>query len=373
MSLKDPLSIMIVIPSLHGGGAERVAVDLASHWVFMGYEVFLLTQSSAETDVYGYDNRIQRLTISEVQKARGILGHLKKIRAIRHKIRSCRPDIVLGIMTASSVYSVIAASGLAPRVIATEHAYPPSQKISSLWQRLRRFAYQRADAVVALTEQSAQWFRHHIPGCHAIAIANAVNWPLQDSPPIVMRAKPAGTCWLLAVGRLHEEKGFDKLIQAFTRIATETPNWELIILGEGSERQRLQAQIEEAGMQEIIHMPGRVGNLNQWYRAADLFVLSSRFEGLSNSLQEAMASGVAPVAFDCDSGPREVIRDGIDGVLVRPDQDVDALANALLDLMQNPEKRAQMAQAATEVRDRFSRRHITQQWNALFEQLRSYK
>lgn len=373
LSMKDPLSILIVIPSLRGGGAERVTVDLASHWAFLGHEVVLLTQSDPSTDVYHYNKRIQRVSLAHLEKLGGLLGHIKKILAIRQVMRRFRPDIALGVMTTSSVYSVLAAQGLATKVIATEHAHPPSQKISSLWQRLRRFAYPRADAVVALTELSAQWLREHVPGCQPQVIVNAVHWPLQDSEPKVICYKPEGTHWLLAVGRLHEEKGFDKLIQAFTKISEQVPKWQLIILGEGAERENLQKQIHTAQMQERILLPGRVGNLSQWYKTADLFVLSSRFEGLSNSLQESMSYGLPAVSFDCDSGPREIIRDGIDGVLVRPDQDTEALANTLQGLMQDPARRTQLGEQAKQVRERFSPRVIYQQWDCLFDQLSKAK
>ena len=367
------LSIMIVIPSLRGGGAERVTVDLASHWTFLGHEVVLVTFSDPATDVYQFDQRIKRISLSHLEASSGALGHLRKILAIRKLMNQYRPEICLGVMTACSVYSILAARGTATRVIATEHAHPPSQKISSLWQRLRRFAYPRADAVIALTQLSSQWLCDHVSGCKAKVIANAVHWPMQDAEPKVICYKPSNTHWLLAVGRLHEEKGFDKLIQAFTKISADVPNWQLIILGEGDEREPLLKQIKEAHLQERILLPGLVGNLSQWYLAADLFVLSSRFEGLSNSLQEAMSYGLPAVSFDCDSGPREIIRDGVDGVLVRPDQDVDALAKTLHDLMSDPERRAQLGQEAKEVRERFSTRSIYQQWDRLFEQLLSIK
>lgn len=367
------LSILIVIPSLRGGGAERVTVDLASHWAFLGHEVILVTLSDPESDVYQFDQRIKRISVGHLEKVSGPIGHLRKIFAIRQLMRRYRPDICLGVMTASSVYSILAGQGLPVRVIATEHAHPPSQKISSLWKRLRRFAYPRADAVIALTQLSSQWLCDHVTGCKPTVIANAVHWPMHDAEPTVICYKPTNTHWLLAVGRLHEEKGFDKLIQAFTKIASEVPSWQLLILGEGAEREALMQQVREANMQERILLPGRVGNLSQWYLTSDLFVLSSRFEGLSNSLQEAMSYGLPAVSFDCDSGPREIIRDGIDGVLVRPDQDVDALAQTLRDLMLDPEYRAQLGQEAKQVRERFSTRSIYLQWDRLFEQLVSIK
>src|SRR5699024_4469850 len=138
---------------------------------------------------------------------------------------------------------------------------------------------------------------------------------------------------LLAVGRLHPVKGFDQLIEAFDSIAHFFPDWDLVILGEGPERTALEEQIHRTGLGERITLPGRVGNIGQWYDASDIYVLSSRTESLSNTLLEAMASGLAVVACDCETGPREIIRDTIDGALVQPAGDPEALAAYLSDLM----------------------------------------
>src|SRR3546814_4955707 len=97
-------------------------------------------------------------------------------------------------------------------------------------------------------------------------------------------------------------------MRAFAGIADYFPDWDLVILGEGSERDVLQSQIHAAGLSERISLPGRAGNVGQWYEQSDLYVLSSRVEGLSNTLLESMASGLAPVAFDCETGPREIVR-----------------------------------------------------------------
>ncbi len=118
-------------------------------------------------------------------------------------------------------------------------------------------------------------------------------------------------------------------------------------------------------------MPGRAGNVGDWYDSAHLYVLTSRFEGLSNTLLESMASGLAAVSFDCDTGPREIVREGVDGVLVRPNGDVPALCQALDAVMSDDNGRGRMAQAATEVRDRFSAARVLQKWQELFDGVRA--
>ena len=108
---------------------------------------------------------------------------------------------------------------------------------------------------------------------------------------------------LLSVGRLTKQKGFDQLISHFATLARSHANWDLIILGEGEERTALEAQIADADLTQRIKLPGRVNNVSEWYADADLFVMSSRFEGSPNVLLEAMAHGVPAVSFDCPTGP----------------------------------------------------------------------
>lgn len=367
------LRVLLFIHSLHGGGAERVAADLSAHWAGMGRDVMVVTQASADGDVYALHPKVRRevlLTAGEGGGLRGIWSNVQRVRALRRVIKAFRPDIVLGMMTTASVLSVLACSGLGCRVIATEHTHPPSQTLSGLWLRLRRLTYPRAARVVALTRGTADWLEQHVPGSRLAVIPNPVHWPLPRAEPLLPPPSIDGRKRLLAVGRLHADKGFDLLIQAFTLLAPSHPDWDLVILGEGDERAALEAQAGKAGMASRISMPGRAGNVGDWYDSADLYVLTSRFEGLSNTLLESMASGLAAVSFDCDTGPREIVREGIDGVLVRPNGDVPALCKALEDVMGNDVLRGRMAQAATDVRDRFSATRVLQQWQELFDGVR---
>lgn len=365
--------VLLFIHSLHGGGAERVAADLSAHWADMGREVMVVTQASAEGDVYTLHPKVRRevlYTAGEGGGLRGIWSNVQRVRALRRVIKSFRPDIVLGMMTTASVLSVLACAGLSCRVIATEHTHPPSQTLSGFWQRLRRLTYPRAASVVALTRGTADWLAQHVPGSKLAVIPNPVHFPLPRAEPVLTPVSGDSRKRLLAVGRLHADKGFDLLIQAYAQLAASHPGWDLVILGEGDERPALEAQVREAGLASRIFMPGRAGNVGDWYESADLYVLTSRFEGLSNTLLESMASGLAAVSFDCDTGPREIIREGVDGVLVRPNGDVPALCKALDAVMRNDADRARMAQAAIDVRDRFSAARVLQKWQELFDGVR---
>ena len=360
--------ILLYIPSLRGGGAERVAVELARRWAYDGHEVIILTQSDASTDAYQLDSRVQRVSLNSFEKA-GFFGHLSQIIRLRREIRRYRPDVVVSFLTSASVFAIIAGMGLHCKVIATEHAYPPFQKLSKSWQRLRRIFYPKAAQVVTLTKATADYLKKEIPKAKFAVIPNAVHWPIEEHEPKIQMPKMVGKKWFLAVGRLQAVKGFDLLIESFANFANAYPDWDLLILGDGPERDNLAHQIERAGLQQRVFLVGRVGNMQWWYGKGDMFVVRSRSEGLSNSLQEAMSNGLPCVAFDCDVGPRELIRHDIDGCLVQPSESVEALTKSIVSLINDPERVSNYSKRAVDMRDRYSMRRISGMWNDLFQEV----
>ena len=366
----ERIDLMIVIHSLRGGGAERVAVDLAAGWHARGCSVMIVTQTDDRQDAYPLPEGVRRHALGLAGESAGPLGalwgNLLRVVSLRRLVRRHRPGVVLGMMTRGSVLAVLAAGGRS-RVIATEHAHPPSLPLPAFWERMRRRTYPRADAVVALTRGTAQWLDEHLPGVRAQVIPNAVRWPLVDGEPVLEPVQVPGRRRLLAVGRLHPVKGFDGLLRAFAQLAAPFPDWDLTILGEGEQREELEALRDALGLADRVSMPGRVGNMAAWYGASDLYVLSSQAEGLSNTLIEAMACGLPCVATDCDTGPREIIREGLDGRLVQPIDDPDALAAGLAELMADAGLRARLAGRAVDARDRFSTARIMALWEQVFQ------
>jgi glycosyltransferase involved in cell wall biosynthesis len=366
--------LLVLIHSLGGGGAERTLVELAGGWIRQGKRVTVVTLSSAHTDVYPLDPNVQRLSLDLAGQSSGLLlglfANLRRVFALRHLLVRNKPDIVLGFMTTSSVLAVLASKGLPVACIASEHTHPPFQNLSKLWRVLRSVTYPRATAVVTLAQGTAQWVRAHIPKARVLVIPNPVAWPLvNDEPVIHPAARVADRKRLLAVGRLHPDKGFDLLIEAFKQIASDCQQWDLVVLGEGEARSALQQQIEQAGLSSRITLIGRVGNMADWYQSADLYVLSSRVEGLSNTLLEAMASGLPAVSFDCDTGPRDIIEHGVNGLLVTPNGSSAALAQVLLKTMTDASLRQRLSEQAHSVRQRFALLDILARWDRLFDEV----
>lgn len=173
---------------------------------------------------------------------------------------------------------------------------------------------------------------------------------------------------LLAVGRLAPQKGYDRLIAAFSALASDFPEWQLHIVGEGPCRKELEESVSILGLTSRICLPGAVGNLADWYQSADVFVMTSRFEGFPNTLAEALSYGLPAVSVDCDTGPRDIIRHGIDGLLV-PQGDHALLVGAMTTLMTHDDLRVRYGQRAMEAPRRFSPQRISGIWENLFRQV----
>ncbi|GAA2597417.1 hypothetical protein GCM10010435_90930 [Winogradskya consettensis] len=223
-------------------------------------------------------------------------------------------------------------------------------------------AYPRLDVVGVLTRADLGEWEAALPGVRIVRVANGV--PPRLGVPDGSDRSPT----VLAAGRLNGQKGFDLLIEAFGQVHAEHPGWRLDIFGEGKLRARLTAQIEEAGLAGTVRLRGLTRNLDAELDKASVFALSSRREGLPMVLLEAMAAGLPAVAFDCPTGPREVVEDGVNGLLV-PAEDVEALATGLSKLIGDAALRETMSHAAVATGGRYAMPEIAAQWESIFVEL----
>lgn len=369
------MKILFLNHSMRCGGAERVTANLANEWVAQGCDVNIATFEPLAADFYKLDSRVARVELQLASSSSGMLGGLaanfRRLAAVRRLLKHERPNVVIGVMTVPSILAILAGIGLPLKVIATEHNHPPMLRMNAVWETLRGLTFKHAAAVAALTTETSIWLQRHCKCRNVSVIPNPVALPIEALEPRLLPGKfiTADSRLLLAVGRLTPQKGFDLLIQAFGKICSRVPNWKLVILGEGEERKKLQVAISENGLADSILMPGRAGNIGDWYSRTDLYVMSSRFEGLPMTLAEAMGSGCAAVSYDCDVGPRDIIRAGVDGLLVSPVGDIDALAEALLKLMTDDQERQRMAHRASDVAERLAPTEILSQWHRLFSSI----
>jgi len=362
--------IVLLVSSMNAGGAERVAATLSNAWAASGKCVTLLVTYSGRGECfYPLSSGVELRYLADETDSRlpRAIAYVARFLALRRLVRQAQPDVVVSLLTNVNVAAALATRGLRVPVILCEHTYPPQWAVNRVWRSLRRWSYPLASRVTMLTSEGLDWLNREIPRARGVVMPNPVPYPLPVNKPELspVAVIQAGRKVLLAVGRMSEEKGFSALIKAFAVAAEHHPEWDLVILGDGPLRAELVQQISAAGLCERVFLPGRAGNVGDWYERADLYVLSSRVEGFPNTLGEAMAYGCAAVSFDCDTGPRDLIRHGQDGLLVPPG-DVLALADALLRLMRDDAERARMAAKALEVRDRYSVQRLLEMWDKLF-------
>lgn len=355
------MRVTLVIYGLGGGGAERVMSIVVNYWVSKGWDVTLLLLVPPTTaPFYQLDPRIKLKSLGVAGKSTSKLAAIAKtwqrVMVLRQEIIRSNPDVTIGFMNSVNVYVILACLGLNIPTIVSEHMYPGCTDANKIWQFIIKRAYRYADLITVLTQSALPFYPEH-KGYRAIVMPNPITVPGPVGSTTGLLQAPS----LLAVGRLHPQKGFDLLLKAFHRIHTKYPDWQITILGEGPMRSELEALRSQLKLTDCVHLPGLVGNVRDYLDRADLFVMPSRFEGFPMALCEAMACGLPVISADCLSGPRDIIDDGINGILVTT-ENVDALATGLDKLMFDPAKRQQLAQNAPDILDRFGVEQVMGLW-----------
>jgi glycosyltransferase involved in cell wall biosynthesis len=367
--MKRPIRVLLLCDRLDiAGGVERFVCAMANHLSREGMEVAVGSVSTRRASVrYPLDAAVRVLTgeegrlLGDTGEAASRLGRAWRMlrtqwrigRALGRLIRSHQPDVVVlnGLTTACSVLALD--SGHAARSICCDHNHFSAR--SRLWQGLRRWLYPQVGAIVSLTETDAPRFRALNPRTQVIYNAASLR---ADSPAL------PDTGIVLAVGRHVAQKGFDLLLRAWAIVAKAQPLVRLRIVGDGPLRAEHEALAQTLGVAGRVEWLAPTAEIERHYREATVFALSSRYEGMPIALLEAQALGVPAVAFDCPTGPGEILT-AQTGRLVPPG-DVNALAAALTELLRSPGLRAAMGQAAiARSRALFSPQAHEQRWAAL--------
>ncbi len=370
--------VTCVISALSVGGAERILTALADRWAGMGWSVTILTFAGPLTGrFFRPDPRVEERQLDLLATSRSPLSaiprNLGRLLRLRRAIAATQPDAVLSFMDRTNVLTLLATIGQPWPVVVAERSAPEATP-GRAWRVLRRLAYPRAARIVVQTTSAKASMPARLQPTLAV-IPNPTLDAGTAEPVGLVRAGPRFMAIgqaerdepdgrIVALGRLVPAKGFDLLLRAFATVLAAEPSARLEIWGEGPDRRRLEGLRRELGIADAVELPGETRSPATALARGCVFVLASRHEGFPNVLLEAMAQGIAVVAFDCRHGPAEIIRDGVDGTLVAAG-DVTALAAAILELLTDPARRVRLGSRAVEVRDRFALERIGPMWDAL--------
>ena len=338
--------VVLHIHSLDLGGAERVTIQWARWLLEADHQVWILVGKQIKQPFFDLPENLTVVCRSESRCA----PLFSTVFWLRQWLRSHPPDLAIGITSRPALNLLIASQGRPWPVVVAERNFPPAKPLPRIWALLRDHLYPRAHLHLVQTQRIGDWLQEQKLAKRAVVVPNAVHWPLPGDIPFVSPESllPATACMLLAVGTKPHQKGFDRLIKAFDQVAPVNPNCWLVIVGVEANHSELLPALKSLGEQvrQRVLLPGRVGNLVDWYRRASVFVLASRFEGFPNVLQEAMAAGCACLAIDCPTGPRELLHHDFNGVLLPEHSGIAALANALNRLIADPSRRESLGRAA---------------------------
>ena len=349
------MRLLGVIPTLKCGGAERVMATMLDYWCQRGIEshLVLLTDDAPFYDV-NPQIKVHHVNIfggeAKAGKAiRSVTGALQ----LRRLIIDIDPCVAITFLMPYSLYALATMSGTSVKTIVSDRNNP-TRRLGLATTLLRRILFPRANAVVAQTSK-AQCFYQEM-GCKYVAkIPNPIRLP-----PATTYSRDTRT--ILCVGRLEPQKGHRYLIDAFA--LADCQNWSLVIAGEGTQKESLKKQIRVLQIEQRVHLIGQTEAIDNYYQSASIFVLPSLREGFPNVLCEAMSFGLAVVAFDCDTGPAEIIDHEINGLLVRPGSTTD-LANQITALANNARLRKSLGKNARKTAQRYQADRIMGHWDSL--------
>lgn len=314
------MKIAFVFGSMHRGGAERVIASLANTFCSLGDEVSIVTLDN-EPSGYALDSKVKHIRLDIYGNSKNKLEALRRNMKLISKFRKCVLREKYDAVIAFDLRHALFLQGAVPffrkfKIIASERANPNVRVLGKIEKVFHKYFLPKVDGFVFQTERVSQCYCETLRNKGTVIHNGVFPEILPQKVPEFADRRHSVIC---AVGRLDEQKGYDVLLEAFSRFAKKHPQHTLEIYGEGPLRKQLEQQIIALGLQDWVTLHGSVPNVMFEVADAGMFVMASRFEGMPNALMEALACGIPCVCTDCDFGPDELITNGENGMLVPVD------------------------------------------------------
>lgn len=340
------------------GGTERVTSVLANSLSKYGFNVSIISCQNGENCFFEISDSVSLLSINGERYKNSFIRKYMCYRNLRNIIHSKKIDLLISVDVALYLYAFIFRSIC--KCISWEQF--TSDICISILMRFARFLSTRyADSVVVLSDHDRE---NYIKKYKYIKKIVTIYNPITIKE-ISNEAKRNRT--IISVGRLEYEKGFDNLIEAWKNLEPQFPGWTVNIFGDGSQKNQLESQIRKLELKRIF-LKGYTTRVEDELSTSQIYVLPSRYEGFGLALLEARMASLPCISFNCKYGPAEIIEDGINGILVE-DQNIEALAGAMKELMINNDKRERMSRNANKNLSKYSADFIVKQWAELIDAL----
>lgn len=334
-------TILLYINAINGGGAERVMVNLSTQFAEHGYRVIFTTSYKAEGE-YELSPKVKRLSLEDnLIKQSKLMRNITRIIKLRKVIKKEKPDVLITFMPEPNFRGIIATKGFKTKNVISIRNVPEKEYNGNISKFLARYLLPIADGCVFQTKDAKEWFPKKLQDKSRI-IPNSVNPIFYD-----IQRKPDKNL-IITCGRLTEQKNQLLLIRAFVNTQKVLKNAKLYIYGEGNLKNKLNELIHENRLEGKVILKGQTSNVAEALSKADLFVLSSDYEGMPNVLMEAMAIGIPCISTDCPcGGPRDLIKNDIDGLLV-PVGNEEKMSEAIIKLLSNNKLKEDIGNKAKE-------------------------
>lgn len=344
-----------------GGGTERSLTLVANEMAARGHQVTILNLWGGTSPFYSLSDSVKVASLFS-ERISFLKNFVKVLCLLRRYVEDNHPDVLISVESSQSLYALPACVGLPITQVNWEH-FNAKVDLGFFPRRVARYlAAKLSQHIVVLTERDNALWRAKFGVRRKIStIPNAI--PFSEA-----NYSDAQENVILAVGRFTHQKGFDLLLKAWQRATQQSNGWQLWIVGDGEDREKLEATVLECQLGDTVIIHGPTSTIADYYRRAKWFCLSSRFEGLPMVLLEASSWGLPIVAFDCDTGPAEIVTHGENGLLC-PAEDIEALSDAICTAMSmNDATYQNMQRKVRSTADRFTLRRVSDMWINLLEE-----
>lgn len=351
--------VIFVNSCLTNGGSERVMTLIANYFAENNYDTTMILVRDKKEKDYALNQNIECIQFKYNTKNKLIIL-LKRIIKLRKELKKRKPDYIISFMWDINMITLLANLGLKSKVIVSERAHPLMGPQPLEKKITEKKLYKLANTIVFQTNDVLKYYNKKVKK-KSIVIPNPIN---ENLPQKYEGERKKIIC---AAGRLTKQKNFSMLINVFSKFSKEYNDFKLVIYGDGKLRPELEKQIETLNLKGKAFLPGYIDNINEKMCNCAMYISTSIYEGISNSMLEALGMGIPTICTDCPVGGASLVMKGKNNGILIPVNDDNALLSAMKSIADNKELAEAYSKEALKVRDEFSIDKIGKQWMKLCE------